>query len=150
MFPLQQVASVATENNRMSVTKSLSFQRMLGMSLNAGDVVKCDINILVLNSRILWVKKTHLGYKSISETPDGWDHCPTLRRQRVGFEKLGSHSPPPVFQRMLTLAMSVQSGQDLLNTGELASRATLSRGGLNPSLAESVEVCTEAVGALLP
>lgn len=46
MVLLQKVAAVARENNRTSVIRSFSFQEMLGMSLNVGDVVKPDIYML--------------------------------------------------------------------------------------------------------
>lgn len=69
------------------------------MSLKVGDTVKSDIYTLVLISK-LWVKRNK--YKSISETPDGWDRCPTSR-QGLRFEKLEGLSHLPVSQRVLTL-----------------------------------------------
>ena len=55
MVPLLEVAAVARENNNIS--KSLSFQGKLGMSLNVRDVVISDIYMLALNSKVQWVKR---------------------------------------------------------------------------------------------
>lgn len=55
IVPLLEVAAMARENNKMS--KSLSFQGKLGMSLNVRDVVISDIYMLALNSKVQWVKR---------------------------------------------------------------------------------------------
>lgn len=55
IVPLLEVAAMARENNKMS--KSLSFQGKLGMSLNVRDVVISDIYMLALISKVQWVKR---------------------------------------------------------------------------------------------
>lgn len=113
IFSLPEVAAVVSKNNRTSVIRSLNFQEMLGMSLNAG---RSEIWCLHFGTQFNnnESKETHLGYKAISETPDGWAHCLTLRRQRLRFERLASHSHLPDSRRMLTLGRLLRDWHGLL------------------------------------